>query len=303
VNPLRAIIDRHPPLAALRADLAGEIGVRRLTSDAQAALDWLTLVTARCYSLTCRGDTRYRTLLPAVTRMWHATERAVCREARNAALIVTSDAYSHSIKATAGGDVADILGVIGVTLGTIPRSIKRTSQAAALAQIEPYDYVGGVVDELLAGRWSQPQIAAPFAYLRRALLAEAERYYAAELRDRRRYVPLSVDIGYRPIQSVVVAADLERGMKILRAAGLPDDLARPIAERYLRYQGPGDTGVDSEIADALGWTPHRLERARDAMRRAWGGRVREWFEAGSYRPRKKSKNRPDSQGEKSPLGL
>ena len=298
---------RNPVLLGLRADLAGAIGLRQTSPVADRLLDILTGLVARSYTMICRGDSRYPILGRAVDRLWRAAEKICCQEAQKAARVVTQPAFGQKTKTAAGIELAGfVTETLKISMGAIPRSIRDTSAPAELARIDQYDYFIGATEELLSGRWDRPGIISPGAYIRSALIREAHRYYAAKLEEQRFVVSTRAVRGasshaeFSPGQ-VIAPVDLERGLAVLRAAGLPEDVARLIGERYLRRQRPGDIGIDQEAAHELGWTPRRLECAQTHLRRDWGARIREWFEAGCYRPRKKLENRVGSRPEISPF--
>jgi hypothetical protein len=294
---------RNPILLDLRNDIAMEIGVRQSTPVAGRLLDILTVVVARSYTMICRGDSRYPILGREVDRLWRVIEKISCEEAQRAAKAMTQSALSQETKTAAGIELAGFLTeTLKISPGRIPPSIRDTSDPVELARIDQYDYFIGATQELLSGRWNRPTIISPHRYLRHALLIEAHRYYMTNLAKQRveDFPHLGVRPALRP-NEIVVPVDLHHGLAVLRAAGLPQDLAMLIAERYLRHQGPGDIGIDAEIAEDLGWSPGHLERVQTALRRGWGARMRQWFFNGCYRPRKKLKNRVGGEGENLPL--
>lgn len=298
---------RNPILVGLRADLAADIGLRQSTPAADRLLDILTVAVVRAYTMICRGDGRYPILGRAVDGLWRAAEKICCQEAQKAARAVMQPTLSQQTKTAAGIELASfVTDTLKISMGTIPRSIRDKSAPAELARIDQFDYFIGATQELLSGRWDRPGIISPGAYIRSALIQEAHRYYAAKIEEQRFVVSTTAVRGasspaeFSPGQ-VIAPVDLERGLAVLRAAGMQDDLATLIVERYLRHRRPGDVGVDQEAAQELGWTPERLERVQAALRRGWGARIRDWFEAGCYRPRKKLKNRVGSRPEISPF--
>jgi hypothetical protein len=307
VNPLRAIIDRQPALVALREALAAEIGTPNSTVATQENLNALTITLARSYSFVCKGDERYQTLSPAIDRLWVGGEKLVCAEASAAATVTSNQALSDAGRNSAAIDVAGFLhDTLKIPAGTVPSSIIKTTAPGDVARIQPFDYYGAITAELLAARWARPNVRRPQAYLRTTLFREARRHYLRGLSDQRRFDPIEVIMPTATAEAnlpdrIMVAADLERGLAVLRAAGMQEDLARLIVERYLRHQRPGDIGVDQEAALELGWTAKRLERVQAALRRDWGTQVQRWFLNGGYRPRKKSLDRVGSEGENLPL--
>jgi hypothetical protein len=239
--------------------------------------------------------------------LWAGGEKLVCAEATAAATVTSNHALSDAGRNSAAIDVAGFLhDTLKIPAGTVPSSIIRTSTPGDVARIDDYDYYGAITQELVAQRWARPDIRRPQAYLRKALLQEAHRYYAGKLREQRLFDGIGPALRmpapgeFRP-DHVVVPFDLERGLAVLRAAGLPEDVATLLAERYLRHQRRGDVGVDFEAAQELGWSPKRLDRVQAALRHDWGARVRDWFIRGSYRPRKKIENRVGGKAENPPL--
>lgn len=297
---------RSPVLVDLQHALAAEIGIRHPSPAARRLLDLLTIVVARSYSLACRADARYQILNGDVQRVWRASERLACQEAHAAARVVTQSAFSDEAKTAAGIELASfVTEVLKIQVGAIPNSIGHTSKPAELARIVQYDYFIGATQELLSERWNRPTITSARAYIRSALTREAHRHYVGKLQEQRlldSIEPLRVPIPTEfRADHVVVPIDLEHGLAVLRGAGMQDDLATLIVERYLRHQRPGDIGVDQEAAQELGWSPRRLQQVQAALHRTWGSRIQAWFEAGSYRPRKKLENRVGSEGENLPL--
>jgi sarcosine oxidase gamma subunit len=115
---LQAIIDRHPALAALREALAAEIGTPNSTVATREALNALTIVTARCYSLVCKGDERYHILSPAMHRLWAGGEKLVCAEATAAATVTSNHALSDAGRNSAAIDVAGCPSSFSANQGT-----------------------------------------------------------------------------------------------------------------------------------------------------------------------------------------
>lgn len=75
MNPLRAIIDRHPPLQALREGLAAEFGARLSTATGERVLDLLTVTLATWHDRLSRGDGQQDHLGRLVDILWHAAEK------------------------------------------------------------------------------------------------------------------------------------------------------------------------------------------------------------------------------------
>ena len=222
------------------------------------------------------------------------------RAARNSAAAIRSTRAEPDEQAAAWQHLAEFASDLRIEPGP-PPSISRTTAAADLEGIEPFTLahvVEAVVGELLSGRLERVERTSPYTALRGNVQREAHRYYVRRLEALRADRAIHLPIDDPDLEAITGARmrcrqpdlipgiDLATGLKELRKAGLPADVAVLLFERFRNMRRrKGDDRLDAYIAGTLGWSTDRLERAQAALRpERWGGRVQQWFLDGSYVP-------------------